>query len=140
VSDEDEIYDVPPAATDGATVTSISRNGKPIDEHEPAEETQLTFEFEDPGSRQSFGTLIPKGVPIHLKMRAKGKTLAANDTRPDVSEPVDRVTEQVVERVTIDLERDEQLQVTAATVTYMYGTRGVWGAKSEAARVALGLE
>ena len=145
--DEDQLYDDQAKTKDGeSNVTALKpRNDGPIDEHPETVQQQFEFEFEEAGKKQSFGDLIPKlgpdgkPLPIKLKMQSKGKTFVGNDKRPDVTSPVDRVTEQVVERVVIDYTRDEDLEIEAATVTYTYGTRGVWQARSEAAKVALGI-
>lgn len=146
MSDDDELANGPAASRDGSGSNVVPLNGgKPIDEHEEPEQEQLAFEIEDPGSKQNFGTLIPKNgpdgrpMPVKQKVQAKGKTMAANDTRPDVSAPVDRVTEQVIEEVRLSYKRNEDLEIEAVTVTYVYGVRGVWNAKSEAAKVAMGL-
>lgn len=143
--DGDDLYEKPASAKDGeSNVTPIKREGAPIAEAAP-EQQQFEFEFEEAGKKQSFGDLLPKlgpdgkALPIKLKMQSKGKTFVGNDARPDVAAPVDRVTEQVVERVVIDYVRDESLAIERATVTYLYGTRGVWKAGSEAAKVALGI-
>lgn len=149
MSDEDdELADGPPASRDGegSNVRKLHPDGAaPIDEHPEPEPEQLAFEIEEPGGRVNFGDLIPKkgpdgkSMPVKQKVKAKGKTMTANETRPDIQTPVDRVTEQVIETVQFSYQRNEDLEIEAVTVTYVYGTRGVWSAKSEAAKVAMGL-
>jgi hypothetical protein len=114
----------------------------PRDPIAPTEEPdgQMEFTFPEPSRKVNLGDLVPKGVPVKLKRKQKGKTLKADGAIPDPNDTVDLINEQVLEDINISFKRDEEYVIEEATVTFTYGVRGTWMANSDAGRVAMGLD